>query len=94
MLQYESMNNNKQFTKNIHVELCLDLFLWKSSKAIHDRSKNELAHILLIGGTHNKQGSNYARVCTILPLSLNLIKSLKYSGVVLLTVLCVERKFV
>ena len=29
---------------------------------VNDRSKNELAHILLIGGTHNKQGSKYARV--------------------------------
>ena len=29
---------------------------------INDRSKNELAHILLIGGTHNKQGSNDAHV--------------------------------
>ena len=25
-------------------------------------SKNELAHVLLIGGTHNKQGSKDARV--------------------------------
>ena len=29
---------------------------------INDRLKNELAHLLLIGGTHNKQGSNDARV--------------------------------
>ena len=27
-----------------------------------DLSKNELAHVLLIGGTHNKQGSKDARV--------------------------------
>ena len=26
-----------------------------------DLSKNELAHVLLIGGTHNKQGSKDAR---------------------------------
>ena len=53
---------------------------------INDRPKNELAHFFLIGGTHNEQGSNDARV----PLTLNLIKSLKYSGAVLLTVLCVK----
>ena len=28
---------------------------------INDRSKNELVHILLIGGTHNKQISKDAR---------------------------------
>ena len=27
-----------------------------------DLSNNELAHVLLIGGTHNKQGSNDAHV--------------------------------
>ena len=58
--------------------MCLDSFLKASkgynriskSRAFHgvgtayinDRSKNELAHILLIGGTHNKQGSKDARV--------------------------------
>ena len=26
---------------------------------INDRSKNELSHLLLIGGTHNKQGNKY-----------------------------------
>ena len=31
-----------------------------------DLSKNELAHVLLIGGTHNKQGSKDARVRRIL----------------------------
>ena len=54
--------------------MCLDTFLKVSkgnnliskSRAFHnvgaayinDLSKNELAHVLLIGGTHNKQGSN------------------------------------
>ena len=51
-----------------------------------DRSKKELAHVLLIGGTYNKQGSKDARVQIVVPLTLNLIKSLKYSGAVLLTV--------
>ena len=53
--------------------MCLDSFLKASkannriskSRAFHnvgaaytkDLSKNELAHVLLIGGTHNKQGS-------------------------------------
>ena len=57
--------------------MCLDIFLKVSkgnnliskSRAFHnvgaaytkDLSKNELAHVLLIGGTHNKQGSNDAR---------------------------------
>ena len=57
-----------------------------------DRSKNELAHILLIGGTHNKQGSKDARVRIVVLLTLNLIKSRKYSGAVLLTALCVKSK--
>ena len=41
---------------------------------IHDRSKNELAHILLIGGTHNKQGVKDARVRIVVPLKLNRIE--------------------
>ena len=52
---------------------------------INDLSKNELAHILPIRGTHNKQGSNGVHVQIIVPLTLNLIKLLKYSGSVLLT---------
>ena len=44
---------------------------------IKDRSKNELAHILLIGGTHNKQGSKDARVRIVVTLTLILIKSQK-----------------
>ena len=80
--------------------MCLDFFLKASmgnnriskSMAFHslgatyinDRSKNDLAHILLIEGTHNKQGSNDARVRIVVLLTLNLIKSHKYSGVVLL----------
>ena len=59
---------------------------------INDRSKNELAHILLIGGTHNKQGSKDARVRIVVLLTLSLIKSHKYSGAVLLTALCVKSK--
>ena len=35
-----------------------------------DLSKNELAHVLLIGGTHNKQGSNDARVRIVVLLTL------------------------
>ena len=53
-------------------------------------SKNELAHVLLIGGTHNKQGSKDARVRIVVLLTLSLIKSQKYSGAVLLTALCVN----
>ena len=49
-----------------------------------DLSKNELAHVLLIGGTHNKQGSKVARVRIVVLLTLSLIKSHKYSGAVLL----------
>ena len=80
--------------------MCFDTFLKVSkdnnliskSRAFHnvgaayinDRSKNELAHILLIGGTHNKQGSKYARVRIVVLLTLSLIKSHKYSGAVLL----------
>ena len=55
-----------------------------------DLSKNELAHVLLIGGTHNKQGSKDARVRIVVLLTFNLIKSRKYSGAVLLTALCVK----
>ena len=47
-----------------------------------DRPKNELAHILLIGGTHAKQGSEDARVRIVVHLTLNLIKSRTYSGAV------------
>ena len=57
-----------------------------------DLSKNELAHILLIGGTRNKQGSKDARVRIVVLLTLSLIKSHKYSGAVLLTALCVKSK--
>ena len=57
-----------------------------------DRSNNELAHVLLIGGTHNKQGSKDACVRIVVFLTLNLIKSRKYSGAVLLTALCVKSK--
>ena len=88
--------------------MCLDTFLKVSkgnnriskSRAYHnvgaaytkDLSKNELAHVLLIGGTHNKQGSKDARVRIVVLLSLSLIKSHKYSGTVLLTALCGKRK--
>ena len=88
--------------------MCLDTFLRVSkgnnliskSRAFHnvgaayteDLSKTELAHVLLIGGTHNKQGSKDARVLIVVLLTLNLIKSCKYSGAVLLTVLCVKSK--
>ena len=57
-----------------------------------DLSKNELAHVLLIGGTNNKQGSKDARVRIVVLLTLSLIKSHKYSGAVLLTALCVKSK--
>ena len=59
---------------------------------INDGTKNELAHILLIGGTHNKHGSKDARVRIVVLLILNLIYSHKYSGAVLLTALCVKSK--
>ena len=88
--------------------MCLDSFLKASkgnnlistSRAFHnvgaaytkDRSKNELAHLLLIGGTHNKQGSKDARVRIVVLLTLNLIKSHRFSGAVLLTALCVKNK--
>ena len=88
--------------------MCLDTFFKVSngntlisiSRAFHnvgasytkDLSKNELAHVLLIGGAHNKQGSKDARVRIVVLLTLNLIKSLKYSGTVLLTALCVKSK--
>ena len=57
-----------------------------------DLSKNELAHVLLIGGTHNKQGSKDARVRIVVLSTLSLIKSYKYSGAVLLTALIVCQK--
>ena len=57
-----------------------------------DLSKNELAHVLLIGGIHNKQGSKDARVRIVVLLTLSLIKSHKYYGAVLLTALCVKSK--
>ena len=86
--------------------MCLGAFLKVSkgnnliskSRAFHNAaytkylSKNELAHVLLIGGTHNKQGSKVARVRIVVLLTLSLIKSHKYSGTVLLTVLCVKSK--
>ena len=59
---------------------------------MNDRSKNKLAHILLIGGTHNKQGSKDARVQIVVLLTLNLIESHKYFGAVLLTAMCVKSK--
>ena len=58
-----------------------------------DISMNELAHVLLIGGTHNKQGSKDGRVRIVVLLTLSLIKSHTYSGAVLLTALCVKSKF-
>ena len=88
--------------------MCLDSFLKASksnnltykSRAFHnvgaaytkDLSKNELAHVLLIGGTHNKQGSKDARVRIVVLLTFSRIKSHKYSGAVLLTALCVKSK--
>ena len=57
-----------------------------------DLSRNELAHVLLIGGTHNKQESQDARVRIVVLLTLSLIKSHKHSGAVLLTALCVKSK--
>ena len=57
-----------------------------------DLSNNELAHVLLIGGTHNKQGSKDARVRIYVLLTLSLIKSHKYARAVLLTALCVKSK--
>ena len=56
-----------------------------------DQSKNELAHLLQIGGTHNKQGSKDARLRIVVLLTLSLIKSRKYSDAVVLTALCVKR---
>ena len=89
--------------------MCLDSFLKVSkgnnriskSRAFHnvgaaytkDLSENELAHVFLIGGKHNKQGSKDARVRIVVLLTLSLIKSHKYSGAVLLTALCVKTKF-
>ena len=55
-----------------------------------DPSKNELAHLLLIWGTHNKQGSKDVQIVVL--LTLNLIKSRKYSGALLLTALCDKSK--
>ena len=90
--------------------MCLNSFLKASkgnnriskSRAFHnvgaaytkDLSKNELAHVLLIGGTHNKQGSKDARVRIVVLLTLGLIKSHKYTGAVLLTALCVKSKII
>ena len=85
--------------------MCLDSFLKPSkgnnliskSRAFHSVGAayiNELARILLIGGTHNKQGSKDARVRIVVLLTLNLIKSHKYSGAVLLTALCVKSKII
>ena len=48
--------------------------------------------VLLIVGTHNKQGSKDAHVRIVVLLILSLIKSHKYSGAVLLTALCVKSK--
>ena len=88
--------------------MCLNTFLKASkgnnriskARAFHndgaaytkDLSKNGLAHVLLIGGTHNKQRSNDARVRIVVLLTLSLIKSHTYSGAVLLTALCVKSK--
>ena len=88
--------------------MCLNSFLKASkgnnriskSRAFHnvgaaytkDLSKNEIAHVLLIGGTHNKQGSKDARVRIVVLLTLSLIKSHKYYGAVLLTALSVKSK--
>ena len=88
--------------------MCLNLFLKASkgnnlisiSRAFHnveaaytkDLSKNELAHVLLIRGTHKKQGSKDACVRIVVRLTLSLIKSHKYAGAVLLTALCVKSK--
>ena len=88
--------------------MCLDSFLKASkgnnriskSRAFHnvgaaytkDLSKNEFAHVLLIGGTHNKQGSKDTRVRIVVILTLSLIKSHKYSGALLLTALYVKSK--
>ena len=57
-----------------------------------DLSKNELAYVLLIGGTYNKQGLKDARVRIVVLLTFSLIKSHKYSGALLLTALCVKSK--
>ena len=86
--------------------MCLDTFFLRVSKgnnlkAFHnvgaaytkDLSKNELANVLQIGGTHNKQGSKDARVRIVVLLTLGLIKSHKYSGAVWLTALCIKSKF-
>ena len=43
---------------------------------INDRSKNELAHIFLIGGTPINKDQRSVRVPIVIPLTLNLIKSL------------------
>ena len=89
--------------------MCLNSFLKASkgnnriskSRAFHnvgaaytkDLSKNELAHVLLIGGTHNKQGSKDARVRIVILLTLSLIKSHKYSGAVLYCLVCQKQNF-
>ena len=57
-----------------------------------DLSKNELAHVLQIRGTHNKQGSKDARVRIVVLLTLSLIKSHKYSGAALLNCLLCQKQ--
>ena len=97
-------NNKNQFTNYFSEKCVLTLFLKapkgnnliSKSREFHNvgaayingLSKNELAHVLLIGGTHNKQGSNDARIRIVVLLTLSLIKSHTYSGAVLLTALC------
>ena len=45
-------------------------------------------------GAHNIQASKDTGVRMIVPLTLNLIKSHKYSGAVLLTALCIKSKII
>ena len=76
-----SYNNNIYLKSNIQVSKGNNLI--SKSRAFHnvgaaytkDLSNNELAHVLLIGGTHNKQGSKDARVRIVVLLTLSLIKS-------------------
>ena len=82
---FETSKNNNQISKS-------RTFHNVKTTYTKNISKNELAHVLLIGGTHNKQGSKDARVRIVVLLPLNLIKSHKYSGAVLLTALCVKSK--
>ena len=58
-----------------------------------DLSNNELAHVLLIGGTHNKQGSNDARVRIVVLLTLNLIKSQVFWCSILNCLVCQKQNF-